>query len=152
LAPFRDTYRITINTNATLITPSIADWLVANRIMVLTSLDGLLETNNEQRVFRDGRGSFDAVLRGLSHLIEVADPAYVEECITILCTVTSRSLPELEALAEYLYQIGIRNLAFNAAFSCAAHVPPGVRDASHWTSMTREETRDFVGRVIALQN
>jgi uncharacterized protein len=151
MAPYDGTYKITMNTNATLITPEIADWLVANHIMVYTSLDGLLETNDQQRIFRDGRGSFHAVLRGLVRLIEAADPSYVEDFITILCTVSSKNLPDVEALAEYLYKIGVRNLSFNAAFSCAAHAPPGVRDASHWTSMSRNETRDFVARMVALQ-
>ena len=148
---FERKYKITINTNATLITPEVAHWLVTNRIMVYTSLDGLLETNDRQRVFHNGRGSFNSVMRGLAHLIDAADSDYIENYITILCTVSSNNLIEVEALAYYLYEMGIRNLAFNAAFSCAAHVPSGTRDPSHWTSMTRDESRDFVFRMIALQ-
>jgi uncharacterized protein len=139
-----------MNTNATLITPEIARWLVDNKIMVYTSLDGLLETNDTQRIFRDGRGSFNAILKGLSRLIDAADTAYVEDFISILCTVSSRNVSEVEKLAYFLYDMGIRNLAFNAAFSCAAH-SPSTRDASHWTSMTRGETRSFVSRMVALQ-
>jgi uncharacterized protein len=143
-------YKITMNTNATLITPEVAQWLVDNRIMVYTSLDGLFETNDAQRVFRDGRGSFEAVTRGLQRLVEAGDADYVENFITILCTVSSRNMREVEMLADYLYDLGIRNLAFNAAFSCAAH-SPGTRDGSHWTSMSRGETREFVQRMVDLQ-
>jgi|SRR5580700_66155 uncharacterized protein len=143
-------YRITINSNGTLITPEIAQWMVSNRIQVYTSIDGLKETNDEQRVFRGGRGSFDAAIRGLRYLIEAADPLYKEQYLTILCTVSPKNLKDVEALSHYLFDIGIRNLAYNAAFSCAAH--SGVFDWTHWTSLSKEEMSDFVLRVTQLQN
>lgn len=57
-------------TNATLITNDIANFLAEHNFEVLISLDGPEEIHNSNRIFVDGRGSFNETIRGIKILIE----------------------------------------------------------------------------------
>lgn len=61
---------VLLNTNATLITPRLAQELATHRdhLTAIVSLDGPLTAHNSARIYRNGRGSFDSVLRGLDIL------------------------------------------------------------------------------------
>jgi uncharacterized protein len=50
-----------LTTNATLITPRIADWLNAHNVGVAVSIDGPRTIHDRHRTTRGGRGSYDAV-------------------------------------------------------------------------------------------
>jgi uncharacterized protein len=50
-----------LTTNATLITPRIADWLDAHHIGVAVSIDGPQAVHDRHRTTRRGRGSYEAV-------------------------------------------------------------------------------------------
>ncbi|MEV6072043.1 FxsB family cyclophane-forming radical SAM/SPASM peptide maturase [Nocardia sp. NPDC052001] len=54
--------------NATLITAEMAKVLQRNQIRVGISLDGDREANDRHRLYRDGRSSFGAVMRGIDTL------------------------------------------------------------------------------------
>ncbi|MFD3458322.1 FxsB family cyclophane-forming radical SAM/SPASM peptide maturase [Nocardia fluminea] len=54
--------------NGTLVTAEMARVLQRNRIRVGISLDGDREANDRHRLYRDGRSSFDAVMRGIDTL------------------------------------------------------------------------------------
>jgi uncharacterized protein len=66
LAPLEVT--ISLQTNATLLTPKWAQALRANNVNVGVSLDGPKIVNDRERSDRRGRGSYDKVLRGISFL------------------------------------------------------------------------------------
>lgn len=60
---FQTDYNIT--TNATLLDEQIGDFLVEKNFAVLISLDGDKETHDRNRVFANGVGSFDIVIKNL---------------------------------------------------------------------------------------
>ncbi|MCP5104617.1 MAG: radical SAM protein [bacterium] len=59
-----------ITTNATLVTPEIAEYLLSEGFSVLVSIDGPMPRHNRFRKKRDGGGSFEDTLRGLRILVE----------------------------------------------------------------------------------
>jgi uncharacterized protein len=63
--------RYEIVTNATLITPEIAELLASFNCHVTVSIDGPPEINDRQRPTRGGKGSTNQTLSGLSHLLNV---------------------------------------------------------------------------------
>lgn len=63
--------RFCLITNATLVTPEIAELLASIQCHVTVSFDGSPEVHDRARQTRGGRGSSIAVLKGLDRLIEV---------------------------------------------------------------------------------
>lgn len=61
----RDHISITIQTNATLITDEIAQYIMDNKIGIGVSIDGPAEFHNKTRPLQNGKGSFDQVIRGI---------------------------------------------------------------------------------------
>lgn len=58
------TYSMT--TNGTLLTPEIAQFLFENNFSLTISLDGSREEQNRYRVFSNGTGSFDVIMKNLA--------------------------------------------------------------------------------------
>lgn len=63
-----------ITTNATLLSDNIIDFLVKNNFRIAFSLDGPKETQNRNRVFKDGYGSYEIVMNNIRKLY-LKDPA-----------------------------------------------------------------------------
>jgi uncharacterized protein len=59
-----------LTTNATLVTEEIVDFLSENRIGVTVSIDGDRELNDRQRVFHNGKGSYDVILPKIKDLLK----------------------------------------------------------------------------------
>jgi uncharacterized protein len=59
-----------LTTNATLLTPTIIQFLSENRIGVTVSMDGPKEMHDQLRVFANGRGSYDIIEPKVRALIE----------------------------------------------------------------------------------
>jgi uncharacterized protein len=59
-----------MTTNATLLTEEIADFLVANEMSIIISLDGPKDIHNQNRVFINQEGSFTSTLKGVENLIK----------------------------------------------------------------------------------
>jgi uncharacterized protein len=72
LAPLEVT--ISLQTNATLLTPKWAQVLGANRVNIGISLDGPKIVNDHERLDRRGRGSYDKVVRGIRYLQDAGVP------------------------------------------------------------------------------
>jgi uncharacterized protein len=68
-------------TNGTLLTGEIIDYLVENEISLLISLDGPKAIHDKYRVFPDGSGTFDKVLKNLEQ-IKRSSPNYFENKIS----------------------------------------------------------------------
>jgi uncharacterized protein len=64
----QSTYRNSIQTNGTLLTEEWAEFLAENRFKIGVSLDGPSEIHNSNRIFCNGLGSFNEVMKGLSIL------------------------------------------------------------------------------------
>ena len=67
-----------VTTNATLITPSVADYLFKKGFTVLASVDGPEEIHNAFRKKPGGKGSFEDATRGLRNLYDAYGEKFVE--------------------------------------------------------------------------
>lgn len=135
---------ISLNTNGTMMTGDIAKYLVDNRVLVFLSLDGFEEQHNAMRKFHSGRGTYQAVLKGLDTLMSAADSEYVSKHLSILCTVSKNNVNDSLEFARFLQKKGIKNMAFNVASMCLSHVKEG-RDSEHDVAID-----DFYGKAIDL--
>jgi uncharacterized protein len=61
--------RFNFTTNGTLITDAIIDFLAENEIRVLISLDGPKDVNDRYRLFRNGQGSYDKIIKNLERIL-----------------------------------------------------------------------------------
>lgn len=59
---------IVLETNGTLVTEDIARFLASNNVFVIVSLDGNSSIHNENRKFKNGKGSWDRALNGFKTL------------------------------------------------------------------------------------
>lgn len=85
-----------IPTNGTLLTPEIAHYIKKKHISVGVSLDGSKTFHDLTRVKKDGSGSYDMVMRGISNLINCNIKP------SIMVTVTQHNLDGLESLTREL--------------------------------------------------
>lgn len=67
-------FHFSINTNASLITPSIAEKLKEYRVEIASSLDGLREANNMVRLTKSGGDTFEAITQGFDNLAKQGYP------------------------------------------------------------------------------
>jgi len=65
-----------INTNGSLITEEVAQFLAENKISTAVSFDGTPEIHNENRVLRDGNPTFESTLKGWWNLHRVNHPQF----------------------------------------------------------------------------
>ncbi|WP_196593279.1 radical SAM/SPASM domain-containing protein [Pectinatus sottacetonis] len=113
-----------LQTNASLITNSIAEFLVRHKIAIGVSLDGKPTVNDKLRITPEGKGTTDRVLNGLEvlkrHRIAVG----------ITCVVTKDNIACLPELVEFAYFLGnIRKIGFDILRSQGRGVqlePPSV--------------------------
>lgn len=86
-----------VNTNGTLLRDEHVQVFVSkgSRLGVALSMDGLRQTHDRQRVFRSGRGSFDAVDRAARALAQAQVP------LTLTAVVGDHNLEGLLDLASY---------------------------------------------------
>src|SRR3990167_4612750 len=84
-------FRFSINTNASLITPVIAETLKEFRIEIASSLDGLREGNDRVRLTKSGDGTFYQIIHGFEVLKQVRYPLD-----GIAVTVTERNFHQLD--------------------------------------------------------
>lgn len=68
------TVAFAVTTNGTTVTREIARYLAQHKFGVTISIDGPKDVHDDFRVYADGRGTFDAAMRGLRHLVEAYGP------------------------------------------------------------------------------
>lgn len=66
---FGKTLRFTFTTNCVGLTPEIAAWAEENNVAVVLSHDGRPEVHDRQRVFANGRGSYDIVTKHIQEFL-----------------------------------------------------------------------------------
>jgi uncharacterized protein len=66
-----------LNTNGTLMTNEIAEWFVKNNIDVRFSIDGIKEIHDKNRIFPNGKGSYDMTIKGLNKYKAVAQRGFI---------------------------------------------------------------------------
>ena len=86
----------TLTTNGTLLTAEMAKFFVESGFAIVFSLDGWRSANDEHRIFKNGRGTFDTVIEAIARYREAGGP------VSILLTTTKESLARLPDVVEYL--------------------------------------------------
>lgn len=85
------TFRFSINTNASLVTPEVASGLKKYGVEIASSLDGLREGNDKVRLTKAGGGTFESILKGFENL---ANAGYPLDGIAV--TVNEHNFPFLD--------------------------------------------------------
>lgn len=71
---FDDEAQLAVNTNLSLLTVAMAEFLRDNHVYISTSLDGPPEGNDAIRIFKNGKGTFDAIVSKFKMLAEIFYP------------------------------------------------------------------------------
>jgi uncharacterized protein len=105
-APFQQVEH-TIQTNGTLLDDEWCEFFAANRFLVGLSVDGPREMHDAYRVWKNGRGSFDDVMRAW----ELLQRHEVE--VNVLCTLHAANAGHpLEVYRFFRDEMGVRYLQF----------------------------------------
>lgn len=126
------TLRATVLSNGTMLTPEVVEWLLAHRVRLMVSLDGVGEVHDTQRHTRTGQGSFAAIARSL----DLALAYGVKPHISV--TVTATNVSHLAPLIEYVVQ---RDLTFHLNLSRSPRDVTGLSDPqeqARWVSGLQE--------------
>jgi uncharacterized protein len=97
-----------LTTNATLLTPSIVQWLAENNIGVTVSIDGPKEFQDDMRVYKTGKGSYDVVAPRIKELLRV----HRGRPIGARVTVTSKTLDLLRTRQHLVDEMGFYEVGF----------------------------------------
>jgi len=97
-----------IQTNATLVTKDWADFLFRNHFHVGVSIDGNEAMHNTNRIYENGRGSYEDTLRGANSLRLAGFK------IGVICTVTKETISLGKQGLLSLIKNGFNSVAFNA--------------------------------------
>lgn len=105
--------KISVVTNATLVTKEIAKELAMLVSFVDVSLDGLQETHEITR----GKGNFTKTISGIEHLLNAGADVFV------LHKVDGASAPQLSEFAQFLRNMGVRNMLMFPIYPREISVP-----------------------------
>ncbi len=126
-----------VQTNGTLITPSLAAFLAKNRFLTGVSVDGPPAVHDAQRRTAGGLGSHAAVMRGIQNLREAGAP------FNILTLVSQANVDQPEALYDYLRDdLGT---CFHQYIECVEFTPGG--SPAPYT-VTPKQWGDFLCRLF----
>ncbi len=102
------TFTFFCNSNASLINPERASFLVQHGVTVSTSLDGLPDTNDLSRVTATGRGTYRRIIRGWNNLGRAGQP--VQWCSL---TLTDKNIDRIdESFFDWLVERKITACTF----------------------------------------
>jgi uncharacterized protein len=84
-AAARSTLRFSVDTNGTLVDDRLLDYFMENDFIVQISLDGPKHVHDRNRVFKNGRGSWERINTLLEKVFQ-RDPIFFEQNLFIACT------------------------------------------------------------------
>lgn len=105
-----------MTTNGTLLDRNMAEYLTLHKIKVLFSLDGAQESNDRFRVYKNGDGTFDDVMKSINIMRELNNWTGVK------VTVCQENVRDLFDDIMYLYRNGVNQFII------------GYSSGAHWTS------------------
>ena len=92
-------------TNGTLITREIIERLQEyNLASIQVSIDGTKEIHDKRRPFRDGRGSFDIIMKNISEIVDVLPP----KTIVIRVNIDKMNYNNFPLFLDYLEDVGLK--------------------------------------------
>jgi len=99
---------ISLVTNATLVDEEIVDAIVEKGVLVAVSLDGPKDLHDANRIFANGKGTFQAVLKNMQWLQKAGAN------MGISCTISRTNVDQLEEVLKWLIsEFRIKSLGFN---------------------------------------
>ena len=108
--PWFDSYRFSFSTNGLLYGDRKVQRFIkknARHLSISISIDGTREKHDAQRVFPDGSGSYDAVMKNIPLWLEQFPNASTK------ATIAHDDLPLLKDSVIHLWQIGLKNININ---------------------------------------
>ncbi|MCU0288409.1 MAG: SPASM domain-containing protein [Acidobacteria bacterium] len=107
---FHKTIKYTMTTNGTLLTDKAIEFLSANNVKVMVSLDGPQKIHDENRVFVDGSGSFSSAF---SAFIKLKTKDKNTRTLTVMRSFDS----SMTDIAQSLLDLGSHNFSIHPALS-----------------------------------
>ena len=99
---------LSLNTNASVVTSEIAQFLAGHQITASVSLDGRKIAHNRERIFHSGEGTFDTTLRGFMLLKKYGVN------VGVSCTIAESGVDNVEDTIAFITdELGIRSFGFN---------------------------------------
>ena len=116
--------KMQIQTNCSLMTDGIADFLYEHKIAIGVSLDGRPGVNDFQRIYKDGTGTSQDIVKGL----EILKRRNI--AVGITCVVTDENVKQLESIIEFAHFLGnVRRIGFDVlryqGRGCSLKMPCG---------------------------
>jgi uncharacterized protein len=99
-----------VQTNATLFTEEILDFIKKEKMGMGISLDGPVEYNDKTRIWADGGGTFNDIYRGLIYTKSKGIP------LNLITVVTSTNERHLSNIVKFFQSIGARSIKFSFFF------------------------------------
>lgn len=96
-----------IQTNGTLIDEKTADFLKKNDFIVSLSIDGPKEIHNSNRIYKNGYGSFERIMKGIKILKDK------NIGFNAICVVTSKNIRKPIKLFKFFKELGVDTIRFN---------------------------------------
>ncbi len=97
-----------LTTNATLLTPSVIDFLATNEIGVTVSIDGPKEMNDQFRVLPNGRGTYDIIAPKVRELLA----KHRTRPIAARVTLTTQDIDVLKIYKHLKHDMGFHEVGF----------------------------------------
>ncbi|HXV85162.1 MAG TPA: quinohemoprotein amine dehydrogenase maturation protein [Gemmatimonadales bacterium] len=97
-----------ITTNATLLKPDVIAWLADNDVAVTVSIDGPKDAQDEFRVFKNGKGSYDLVVPRIRELLQ----RHTSRPIGARVTLTRHNLDVQRIFRHLTQDIGFHEVGF----------------------------------------
>ncbi len=114
--PWFDSYRISFSTNGLLYSDSrVQEFIRKNRLhlSIQITIDGTKIKHNIQRIYPDGRGSYDNVLKNVKLWVS----QFPETSTKV--TVSSDDIPYIKESVLHIWKLGIKDVSINAVFEDA---------------------------------
>lgn len=128
-----------IQTNATLLTDDWCKFFIESEMKVGVSLDGPQHINDRNRVLRNGKGTYDQIIKG----IELLKKHQIE--FSVIAVLTDYSLDFPDEIYRFFRELGVKSLCFNM------DEEDGVNTKSTLSEATELKMKSFWKRMYQLQ-
>ena len=128
-----------VTTNGTVLTPEKIDWLLAQHVELVVSIDGTKAFHNKHRVYANGQGSYISVYKALSYIVE-NHPQHLK-LVSLQMTLATYSY--IDKIAEEWHEDSLlRNFAPSNIHGLAANFVKGVEKVEY------EDVRSFYEHLL----